>query len=354
MTVAVSHALAFAATLAIAAAFSGELPRLRPGKKLLAYSVGATAAAAAVAAATWTGTGPTSGPRQAKQPSDMSSQDTVLCVAADGALKVPGPKGCGSEGRVVVDHVDTRFLDCDDCTAWDQPQPHNQPPRDPVDALDERVNRLHRSPLFTVVDQYDDPIFAVGPDHTRIYRSNQLVARIDAADDGGAYTAISRDGALSTSFGIAASHAGLAVSESGTPRAEIGRQGAGNYALKVGPIREGAMAGIGQSLEGTGAVIVGDSLGQTRASLAFDNDRASMNIFSVSGANIASMRQAESGAGMLVLSNSSGEDAVKMVVNGGRYGVVIAGPRSGFPLISGSGLPGSYIIGCGGGAGCIP
>ena len=39
---------------------------------------------------------------------------------------------------------------------------------------------------------------------------------------------------------------------------------------------------------------------------------------------------------------------VKMGVAQDRYGIVLTGPKAGFPLIPGSGLPGSYIMGCAG------
>jgi hypothetical protein len=45
---------------------------------------------------------------------------------------------------------------------------------------------------------------------------------------------------------------------------------------------------------------------------------------------------------------------VKFGVNQDRYGVVLAGPVSGFPLVPGSGLPGSYFLGCAGGDKCGP
>jgi len=36
---------------------------------------------------------------------------------------------------------------------------------------------------------------------------------------------------------------------------------------------------------------------------------------------------------------------VKMGVNG-TYGVVLTGPKAGFPYVPSSGLPGSYMLGC--------
>jgi hypothetical protein len=52
------------------------------------------------------------------------------------------------------------------------------------------------------------------------------------------------------------------------------------------------------------------------------------------------------GGGMFGLDDTGGNAAVKMGHNGNRYGIVLAGPRRGAPLITKSGLPGSYFMGC--------
>ena len=57
---------------------------------------------------------------------------------------------------------------------------------------------------------------------------------------------------------------------------------------------------------------------------------------------------------MLAIANSAKDPVVKMGVNDNRYGVVLTGPRAGFPLVPRSGLPGSYILGCAGGSSCKP
>ena len=52
------------------------------------------------------------------------------------------------------------------------------------------------------------------------------------------------------------------------------------------------------------------------------------------------------GGGMFGLDDTRGNAAIKMGHNGNRYGIVLAGPKLGFPLIPKSGLPGSYFMGC--------
>jgi hypothetical protein len=53
---------------------------------------------------------------------------------------------------------------------------------------------------------------------------------------------------------------------------------------------------------------------------------------------------------------ADGNAAVRMGHNGNRYGIVLAGPVLGLPLVPRSGLPGSYFMGCAGGErpACVP
>jgi hypothetical protein len=82
-----------------------------------------------------------------------------------------------------------------------------------------------------------------------------------------------------------------------------------------------------------------------------DQGRGQVNIFDDTGASVASIREAESGDGLLSLGKTV--EFVKMVVNGA-YGAVLAGPVLGFPHVPASGIPGSYLLGCAGGPACHP
>jgi hypothetical protein len=283
-----------------------------------------------------------------------SADDIVVCAGTDGVLRSADAGGCGAGlKRVKLDHAETQVSDCDDCTAWSPLKP-TPAVDDPLAGLEDRVDRLHKSPLFTVVDKSGNPIFAVGPERTTMSRGNQPFARIDADEDGGMYTARTPAGGMTATFGVEGSHAGLAVSSFGRTGIDLGRQSAGNYALKIQPSATGAAAAIGESQAGTGAIVIGDALGRPRARMEVDPDggSAALSIINIGGGVMASLRQSEAGAGHLSLGNSSGREAVKMVVNDNRYGVVITGPVVGFPLVSGSGLPGSYILGCAAGPSC--
>ena len=59
---------------------------------------------------------------------------------------------------------------------------------------------------------------------------------------------------------------------------------------------------------------------------------------------------------MFQIDNAQGNAAIKMGHLDNRYGIVLAGPTLGLPLVPKSGLPGSYFMGCGSQAppACMP
>ncbi len=73
--------------------------------------------------------------------------------------------------------------------------------------------------------------------------------------------------------------------------------------------------------------------------------RGTLNILNSIGHTVLTLTQGDTNGGALVIADPLGDTVVKMNTNG-RYGAALTGPAAGFPLITGSGLPGSYILGC--------
>ncbi len=293
--------------------------------------------------------------------SDGGSDDITVCVRADSVLRSPGPGGCGpSEQRLVLERADQKLLMCDDddCNAWGKPSSNDSDSSpssaDALADLERRVDKLRRASGFEVVDPNGTVIFTVGSGQVRLNDWDEHTAvQMNATAGSGVITTRSSDDDVLVTVGASEDHAGLAIAEGGLERIDLGRQPAGNYALRVMAASGAAVAGIGESRAGSGAVVVGDDQGRTLASATAD-PLGTFSVFSAGGLALASLRQSQAGSGFLSIGNSGGAEVVKMVINNNRYGVVIAGPVVGFPLITGSGIPGSYIIGCAGGEACIP
>ncbi|HSK09713.1 MAG TPA: hypothetical protein VK911_09055, partial [Vicinamibacterales bacterium] len=275
-------------------------------------------------------------------------------------LRTPAGDGCppGHDRRTLAG-AEPQSLACTDCDPWGSQQPTRQTDSgdgaDPIASLEQRLERLERSPLFTVIDQAGRPVFSVAPGRVTAYNAGQQVAAtIIATDAGGYFKGISADRTLAASVGASGAQAGVRVYEGDRLRLTLGKQEAGNYSLTVPSGVRGAIAGIGESRAGSGALVVSDPAGQTKASLTLADGKGTAGVFSTSGIAILSLTEGATAAGVLALGDAGGTPMVKMGVNDNRYGVVLAGPVLGFPLVPRSGLPGSYILGCAGGESCGP
>lgn len=327
--------------------------------KLAAYGTGIVATTAASVALVVLHQSATPISKKAGGSSDSGGDDITVCVRADSVLRSPGPRGCdASEQRLVLERADQQLLMCDDddCNAWGKSASNGDtsPSSDALVDLERRIEKMRRASGLEVVDPNGTVIFTVGPGQARLNdRDEHTAVQMSATATSGAITTRSSDDDVLVTVGASQDHAGLAIAESGLERVDLGRQPAGNYALRIMATSGAAVAGIGESRAGSGAVVVGDSQGRTLASATAD-PVGTFSVFSVGGLAIASLRQSQAGSGFLSIGNSGGAEVVKMVVNNDSYGVVIAGPVVGGPLFTGSGFPGSYIIGCAGGKACIP
>jgi len=244
--------------------------------------------------------------------------------------------------------------------------------------LESRISNLESidEPL-TIVDRQGKKIFSVGAaandsSFATLFNSNeQGVATMGATSDGGYFSVRNEDGSRRARLSADTTWVGLSINElieetiteegrtrvatRDVTRIELGRRPTGSYALRF-PTKTGELiAGIGESPAGSGAMIVGDASGGKRASLSVGSDgKGLIIIFNAAGVAIAALGEATGNTGgEFALGDSAGSPRVKMGTNDNRYGVVMALPR-GMPYVPKSGLPGSYMLGCAGGASCVP
>jgi hypothetical protein len=292
---------------------------------------------------------------------NASSDAFLVCVGKDGVLRSAGA-GCRPDEQLIkLDRAETKISECEDCDGWGAPPKGSQAGADSgaddrIGQLEQRLDALERSPWFKVVDKTGRVIFEVARDRMTLYsQAGVRVASVDASAEGAVFTARSGDRGRTSSAGVTGERAGLAVSDGGAVRVDAGRQLAGNYAIRImEPGSAAPIAGMGESRGGGGTLVVADSEGNVRASAVASDGIGAFELSGADGTAIASLRESQSGTGLLSLGKKDGREAVKMDINDGRYGAVLAGPTIGAPLMSGSGLPGSYILGCAGGDSCRP
>jgi|GEM_PF-1606822 len=285
------------------------------------------------------------------------SNDVKVCVGSDSVLRSPDEKtGLCPKGteQLTLAWAELEKLDPPDENDPLGPAKKKKSELDQQLAdLEKRVNDLEGSPLFEVVDKAGRVMFSVAPGKVQLYNEEQTaVAGMLATAEGGQFVARSTDRSISLFIGAYGERAGLRVSEANQPRLDLLRQTAGNYSLRI-RYGDDNVAGIGESRAGTGALVIGDKGGQPKAGMQVNDGKGTVNIFNSDGNGVALLTQSPNGGGLLVLTDAHSNARVMMGNNNNRYGVVMTFP-SGFPYVPKSGLPGSYMLGCAGGAACVP
>ena len=219
--------------------------------------------------------------------------------------------------------------------------------------LEDRISALERTPYFEVVDKDDRVIFRVGPEGARLFdKTSRPAADFGASAAGGWITLYSDDAEVS--MAATGRSAGIHVEESGVERMDIGSKKGGPYAVRVSSPTS-VIAGLGQSRAGGGTLVVGTPT-QLKATFTVTDGRAMVSVFNHSSKDGVALTEAKIGGGLLDIGMADGNSAVKMGHNANRYGIVLAGPVLGLPLVPRSALPGSYFMGCASGdkPACVP
>jgi hypothetical protein len=294
-------------------------------------------------------------PGQAASQADRDSGRSV-CAGADAVLRfIEEGRTCpDGQQRVDVEEAEEEPLEWDDDGPDDSVEERG-PGAGRLAELERRVRELEERPQFEVVDKAGQPIFRVSPGTALVYNKAQVpVAAIRATSEGGYFVGRSPDG-LAASIGATGVRSGVRISERGITRSYTGKQEYGNYALTFPSPANGNIAAIGESRAGTGALVIGNFNGTILASLTGSDGKGAIGASNRGGNAVISLSEGATRGGLLAIGDTASEPMVKMGVAQDRYGIVLTGPKAGFPLIPGSGLPGSYIMGCAGqGKDCGP
>ena len=273
--------------------------------------------------------------------------DVTLCVGPEpdrslGATRLDGTCPAG--------HWELRLAEEDDaicelCDPDEEPRPKD-PARDGrLAAIEDRIRALESTAYFEVVTDDDKPVFRVAAGGVRVFNAAAVaVAAIGTTDEGGYFTGRSTGQAGYASIGAAGARGGVRLLEGDLARLELKIQdGRGSYRV---PFSSGLIAGLGETSVGTGALLTGSFSGGIRGSFSVPDGRGMIASNGNGPSGGTALLEPRIGGGMFGLDDTRGNAAIKMGHNGNRYGIVLAGPKLGFPLIPKSGLPGSYFMGC--------
>ena len=263
----------------------------------------------------------------------------IACVAPDGVLHASRAGGECLPGHRELDLEDEEDETCELCDPFEDPKPED----DKRSELERRIDALEKAPYFEVVDKDDRVIFQVGPEGARVFNAKSApVVELGASAAGGWVTL--RSGDSDVSMAATGRNSGLLLREGGVTRMDVSSKAGGPYGLRVSSPTS-IIAGIGQSRAGSGAVVIGTPT-QVKATLTVGGGRGMVSAITHSGKDGIALTEAKIGGGLIDIALADGNSAVKMGHNGNRYGIVLAGPMLGLPLVPRSGLPGSYFMGC--------
>jgi hypothetical protein len=206
---------------------------------------------------------------------------------------------------------------------------------------------------FEVVDRAGKRIFAVeqpfGATLVSVFNrdSEAAGATIGATPQGGYFFAMSASDSHAELSALG-SYSGVTVVENDVTRVDLGRdKGKGTYRLKFFTSAGKDVAGIGQSADTNGGlVVIQDAAGKTRAGMGITPDgKGAISVRNSSETTIAGLFEGSNKGGLLEIDSSSGQPMVEAGVEAEGFGVVRAGPEGFKPGVGILGLPGSYIAG---------
>lgn len=308
--------------------------------------------ATAAAALTWGAIGGSRQPPEDRHARHGTAPDTaVVCAAPDGILHAPAADDTCPDGYEPI-HLST----AESAEYSDPWHPRTSEPVTPgrLGEIERRIAALERASLFEVVDKADRTVFRVAPHAARLYHAGgDAVAELRAPTGDGFITARSSDGSLEAFGGTSGKRSGFGIREGDLPRVELSKRPFGNYSLILSSASGYTIGGIGESQAGTGLMSAHDDAGRMRASIAAAGNLGSLNVLNSFGRHVLTVTEGNTQGGSFAIGDAESTTMLRMN-NNESYGSVLTGPAAGFALVTGSGMPGSYILGCAGGGSCTP
>jgi hypothetical protein len=322
-----------------------------------------TAAAAASAGAVWYAMSPQSGAPAATAPNPQApagsvpppaAQDSVeVCIGGDQIVRALLPQGDCPAGHKLVKLESEDDALCKLCPpSEDAPKPDSGDNK-ALNDIERRIRALESAPYFEVVNKEGRPVFVVSQDGVRIFdKAGVPKAGFGTYQSGGYFTVTS--GFANASITANGVTGGMQFVEDGLTRLTLSGRDDGGASLRV-PSGNGVIAGMGVSKDGPGTLLIGTRTGQVKTTFSVPGGRAMLQVSDGESYGAISLMEQGIGGGMLQIDSKNGA-IVKMGHVDNRYGIVMAGPNPGPPLIAKSGLPGGWFLGCGSSAppSCIP
>jgi len=292
-------------------------------------------------------------PPRAPAPSPAGRDVVVVCIGADDILHAPTPDGGCAAGQKV--ELAPEKDECPLCPPFEEPQPEDTTDNEALNDLERRIRALENAPYFEVVNDNEQPVFRVAPDGVSVFNKSAVVmAMFGVSQSGGYFTAQSGTSLLEAAIAARDATSGFQIREDGLVRMTLSSKDGGGSSLRVSSAK-GVIAGMGESANRPGTLLLGSLDGVVKATISVPDGRGMFHVDKDAQTGGLSMMEQASGGGMFQLDAAKGA-AVKMGNVGNRYGIVMTGPTLGLALVPKSAMPGSFFLGCGSQAppACVP
>ncbi len=178
---------------------------------------------------------------------------------------------------------------------------------------------------FEVVTKKGGRLLRIEEQNVTFYNHDgKPVVWIQTDYSGGLLQTQSVTGDREATIGAQDRRAHLVVKEKGNDRIDLGRRANGRYSLQVYGPQNKVVVGIGQSIAGSGIMLIGDAAGTTKVSMHINKLTDGGTVLQVAngaGGIVGSM-SAAAGGGQLQLTNAAGNSMVEAGLTEENVGVV--------------------------------
>lgn len=184
-----------------------------------------------------------------------------------------------------------------------------------------RAKRVHAP--FEVVTKRDGRLMRIEEQNVTFYNQDaKPVVWIEADASGGLLQTQTASGDREAVIAAQGGRSHLLIKEKEEDRVDLGRRANGFYSMQVyGPANK-LVAGIGQSLAGSGILLIGDAAGNTKAKMSFDARLGTVMSVSNRGGTEVGTISALAGGGVLQLTDAAGRSMVEAGLTEANVGVV--------------------------------
>jgi hypothetical protein len=260
---------------------------------------------------------------------DLSAAPKIIihtCAAADRTLRLSeADVPCApEERRVRINVPGTKDPECKADEAHVQKLESRLKDLEYRDRMGTLRGRRVKAP-FQVLTKEGGRLLRIEPENVAFYaRDDKPVVHILADESGGMLQAQSVDGVREVTIAAQDRRSHLVVREADADRMDVGRRANGRYSVQVYAANRKEVAAFGQSVAGSGVMLIGDAAGTAKVRMQISKPAdggTAIHVANAAGTIVGSM-SAAAGGGQLRIGDAAGNSRVEAGLTVENVGVV--------------------------------